>query len=124
MEPGLRSLQAAVGGPIEAVYPYEDHVALVCNEEGKLERLPYNRALRDADGQIYDVVVGTFLIVGLGEDNFTSLTTEQLSKYEEQFQTPEGFINLGGKLISFPYEGYDAVGEDSPELDQEDDLEL
>lgn len=124
MEPGLRSLQAAVGGPIEAVYPYEDHVALVCNEEGKLRRLPYNRALRDADGQIYDVVVGTFLIVGLGEENFTSLTPEQLSKYEEQFQTPEGFINLGGKLMSFPYEGYDTVREDSFELDQEDDLEL
>lgn len=124
IDPGLRSLQAAVGGSIEAVYPYEDHVALVCNEEGKLEGLPYNRALRDADGQIYDVVAGTFLIVGLGEENFTSLTPEQFSKYEEQFQTPEVFINLGGRLVCFPSEEYDAVGEDSPELDQEDDLEL
>ena len=38
---------------IEAIYPYEDPVALVCNEEGKLEGLPLNRALRDEDGDIY-----------------------------------------------------------------------
>ena len=31
IEPGLRSLQAAVGGNIQAVYPYEDPVALICN---------------------------------------------------------------------------------------------
>ena len=124
IEPGLRPLQAAVGGSIEVVYPYEDSVALVVNEEGKLEGLPYNRALRDADGQIYDVVAGTFLIVGLGEENFTSLTPEQLNKYEEIFQTPEEFLTLGGRLVCFPSEEYSAMGEDSPELDQEDDLEL
>ena len=62
---GLESLQHEVGGCIEAIYPYEDPVALICNEEGKLEGLPLNRALRDEDGDIYDVVAGTFLVVGL-----------------------------------------------------------
>ena len=33
IESGLKSLQAAVGGDIQAVYPYEDPVALICNEE-------------------------------------------------------------------------------------------
>ena len=47
------SLQHEVGGYIEAIYPCEDPVALVCNEEGKLEGLPLNRALRDEDGDIY-----------------------------------------------------------------------
>ena len=32
IESGLKSLQAAVGGDIQAVYPYEDPVALICNE--------------------------------------------------------------------------------------------
>ena len=36
IDSGLKSLQAAVGGDIQAVYPYEDPVALVCKEEGKL----------------------------------------------------------------------------------------
>ena len=30
----LKSLQAAVGGYIEATYPFDDSVALVCNDEG------------------------------------------------------------------------------------------
>ncbi len=53
IDSGLESLQHEVGGYIEAIYPYEDPVALVCNEEGKLEGLPLNRALRDEDGDIY-----------------------------------------------------------------------
>ena len=53
IDSGLESLQHEVGGYIEAIYPYEDPAALVCNEEGKLEGLPLNRALRDEDGDIY-----------------------------------------------------------------------
>ena len=34
IEDGLGALQRAVGGCIEAVYPYEDPVALIVNEEG------------------------------------------------------------------------------------------
>ena len=32
------------------------------NEEGKLDGLPLNRALRDDNGEIYDVVAGSFLV--------------------------------------------------------------
>ena len=70
IESGLKSLQAAVGGDIQAVYPYEDPVALICNDEGKLMGLPLNRALFDDDGHVYDIVSGNFLIVGLGEEAF------------------------------------------------------
>lgn len=85
IESGLKSLQAAVGGDIQAVYPYEDPVALICNEEGKLMGLPLNRALFDDDGHIYDIVSGNFLIVGLGEENFTDLSPDLMEKYGEQF---------------------------------------
>ena len=30
---GLKSLQAEVGGYIQAIYPFEDEVALICNDE-------------------------------------------------------------------------------------------
>ena len=53
IEPGLEALQAAVDGPIQAVYPYEDPVALICNEEGKFLGLPLNRALRDDTGEYH-----------------------------------------------------------------------
>ena len=39
----LTEMQKAVGGSIQILYPFEDPVALVCNEEGKLLRLPANR---------------------------------------------------------------------------------
>ena len=61
----LKALQQAVGGSIGASYPFEDPVAIICNDEGKLMGLPLNRALRDEDGQMYDAVAGTFLVVGL-----------------------------------------------------------
>ena len=61
----LEDLQHEVGGYIEAVYPFEDEIAIVCNEEGKLNGLELNRALRGDDGEIYDIIAGKFLVVGL-----------------------------------------------------------
>ena len=103
IESSLDALQRAVGGYIEAVYPYEDPVALIVNEEGKLNGLPLNRALRDEDNDIYDIVAGAFLVVGLGESEFASLTPA-LMEYEKLFHSPEAFLNLNGHLtvISMP----------------------
>ena len=104
IDSGLESLQAEVGGFIEALYPYEDAVAIVCNEEGKLNGLPLNRALRDEDGHPFEIVAGTFLITGLGEEDFCSLAPEQQEKYSKLFQTPEMFLKLNGKLLILPME--------------------
>ena len=82
---GLVSLQKMVGGLIQAVYPFEDAVALICNDEGKLLGLPLNRPLYDEDGEMYDILVGTFLVVGLTEDDFGSLSEEMIEKYTEVF---------------------------------------
>jgi len=96
---GLESLQHEVGGAIGAIYPFEDPVALICNEEGKLIGQPFNRALRDDSGEVYDIIAGTFMIVGLGEENFTSLSDDLMEKYTEYFKMPERFIVGDGKLV-------------------------
>ena len=88
---GLRSLQEAVGGYVEAVYPFDDPVAVICNEEGKLNGLPLNRALRDEDGDVYDIISGSFLVVGLSDDDFDSLSPELLVRYAVEFAIPEMF---------------------------------
>lgn len=36
IEDGLKSLQDEVQGDIEAVYPFDDNVGIICNEEGKI----------------------------------------------------------------------------------------
>ena len=41
----LESMQAVVGGSIEEYMPFEDEIAIICNEEGKLIGLPLNRAI-------------------------------------------------------------------------------
>ena len=104
IDPGLHSLQAEVGGDIAASYPFDDPVGLVLNDEGKLIGLDLNRSLRDEHGEIYDIVAGTFLVVGLGEESFTSLPPELAQKYMEHFKQPEQFINLNGQIVALPVE--------------------
>jgi len=41
----LEGMQATVKGSIEAFYPFEEQVCIVCNEEGKITDLPLNRAV-------------------------------------------------------------------------------
>ena len=45
IEDGLKSLQDEVQGDIEAVYPFDDNVGIICNEEGKINGMALNRAL-------------------------------------------------------------------------------
>lgn len=99
---GLSDLQALVGGYIEVTYPYEDEVGLIMNEEGKLEGLPLNRAIRDENGEVTDVIAGSFLVVGLTEDSFGSLTGEQIGKFEEMFHQPEAFVKMGRSIMALP----------------------
>ena len=85
---GLESLQQKVEGLIQVLYPFESDplAAIVCNDEGKLLGLPWNRPLFDEEGNIYDILVGTFLVVGLTKDNFGSLSDEQIQRYTDVFQ--------------------------------------
>ena len=91
---GLAAMQQAVGGPIQVIYPFRESVALICHEEGKLIGLPLNRALRDEEGEIYDIIAGPFFLCGAPPDseNFTSLTPEQMAHYEERFHRIELYI--------------------------------
>ena len=107
IDSGLKSLQSEVGGWIEAVYPFEEEVALICNEEGKLSDLPLNRALMDSDGEIYDIIAGTFLVVGLGEEDFCSLSDEYIKKFSDRFKKPEKFAEIDGKIIVIRIENED-----------------
>ena len=88
-------------------YPFDDPVAIICNEEGKLNGLDLNRALRNEDGVIYDIVAGTFLAVGLGEEDFASLDDEHIQQFSRRFKTPEMFVAFNGKIMVLP------MGEDT-----------
>ncbi len=96
----LEAMQAVVGGYIQAIYPYGDMVAIMCNEEGKLIGLEPNRAIRSQDtGEILDIISGSFFVCGLNEDDFCSLTEEQIENYSNLFQHPELFLWNGHNLV-------------------------
>ena len=98
----LASLQQIVGGYIEAVYPFDDPVAIVCDEEGKLRNATLNRSLRDKNGNIYDIIAGPFLVVELCEEDFTSLSKEHREKYTKIFEFPEKFFRIGEEIYALP----------------------
>ena len=92
----LEELQATVGGYIEAIYPYEDRVAIVCDEEAKLKAdSRWNRMIPECR----DVIKGTFFICGLGEEDFDDLSPELTAKYKERFWNIEQFIQTERGLL-------------------------
>lgn len=88
---GLEEMQATVGGLIDAIYPWEDRAAIVCNDEAILLDMPFNRSVEGGYGGVF----GTFFVCGVGEENFCSLTPEQMKVYKEKFRKAE--ILLGAK---------------------------
>lgn len=98
----LKSLQKEVGGLIDATYPFEDRVAIVLNDQGKLNSLMPNRGLYNNDGNLYDIIAGTFLVVGLAEESFCSLDEEMAAKYMEKYKTPEMMFCINGQLGMLP----------------------
>lgn len=78
-------MQDIVGGAIQTVYPFRDKAAIVCNDEGKLIGLPPNRFLRDENGQPYDVLCGAFFVIGVGREDFVSLTDKQVETYKNMY---------------------------------------
>ena len=106
IEDTLDAMQRIVGGPIQAVYPFEEPVALICHEEGKLLHLPLNRALRSPDtGGIYNIIAGDFFLCAAPPDSehFESLTDDQLERYARVFRTPELFLSgPGGSIMVLP----------------------
>ncbi len=118
IDPGLESLQHEVDGWIQAVYPFEDPVAIICNEEGKLNGMELCRALRDENGEVYDVIAGPFLVVGCGEEDFDSLSEDMIGKYREIFSQPEVFIRTNSGLLVLPYVTEDFTYRGDSELER------
>ena len=88
----LESLQKLVDGSLQAVYPWDDPVGLVCDDDGIYNGKVPNRALLDEEGNPYDIVKGTFFICGLSPQDFASISDELAEKFTERFRWPEMFF--------------------------------
>lgn len=97
---GLKSLQSVVGGSIELAHYFNDEVSIVCNEESKINGMPYNRVVKSTTGIILDVIAGDFFIIGTpsGSTEFESLSDELAVKYRNMFLIPQNFASYNNSL--------------------------
>ena len=102
----LGAFQGLVGGGIEEYIPFEDDVAIVCNEEGKTMGLPLNRAVTDEDGRMLDIIAGDFFIcfAPIESEKWLDLPPELEQKYMEKFSLPEQFFKNNGEIIAVKYD--------------------
>lgn len=84
----LKNMQAIVGGFIQAYYPWMEDVAIVCNDEGKINGLPFNRPIFGEHGELLDIIAGTFFICGAPPDSgeFTDIPEDLIEHYMRMFQ--------------------------------------
>lgn len=73
IENKLEALQAAVGGYIETLQLVPDKAVMIVNEEGLLQGLAPNSYASAIAGTM---IVGTAVIVGVDEDEFTDVPAE------------------------------------------------
>jgi len=98
----LEAMQELVGGTIACTYPWDDLVGLVHCDDAIALGYPLNRMLKDEDGEIYDVVPGTFFISGLSKDGLVSISDELADKFAGLFRYPEMYMRtMDGHVICF-----------------------
>ena len=109
----LAAMQTVVGGNIEALYPFEETVSLICNEEGKINDLTLNRAVyRDAAWKelTYGEMAARFReaerngkhldgLITFSEDSFTKLYSLEARTYMVSRQNKAFLPNMGGYSI-------------------------
>ncbi len=82
---GLKDMQAIVDGMITASYPFEEKVAIVSNDEALVRGMEFNRSIEGG----YGGICGPFFVCGLGEEDFCSLTPEQMDFYKKKYHHAE-----------------------------------
>lgn len=102
----LEVMQTVVGGDIEEYMPFEDEVAIICNEEGKITGMAPNRAVYEENSrEMLDIICGKFFIVyaPFEAERFQSLRPDLAEKYREKFKYPERFMRVNDEIVAVPF---------------------
>ena len=99
IENTLKAHQAYVGGLIQAVH-ISPEIVVICNEEGKLQQLPLNRARIDND-QVIDYFVGNILCVRHSGEDFASIEPEDIPIIEQHLVPLKAILQTQDHNIAF-----------------------
>ena len=92
IEDTLAAKQEIVGGLLTVSYPYEEKIGIVSNDESILLGMEFNRSIPGGYGGIF----GPFFVCGLGEEDFISLTDEEIARFKKEFHKAEVLIGVQG----------------------------
>ena len=116
VEPGKRAYEKEIGNNLDdiysalncrcfqAVYPFNDYVAIICDDDGKINGSEPNRPVYDDGGNFYDVIFGNFFVCDCSGSEFDSLPDDMMKKYKEMFLLPYKFIRTEDGLIAVQYD--------------------
>ena len=106
MKDELTEMQNLVGGMIEEHMPFEDEVAIICNDEGKMRGMPLNRGIEDEDGKLMDIIAGPFFIAyaPVESEKYLSMPKDLEEKYTEKFRQPEQFFKTADGIKAVKYD--------------------
>ena len=90
----LEQMQKTVGGYIQAVYPWDDNIALVCDEEALYKDSEWNRYICEGLA-----IKGTFFICGIDGENFADLPMDLAEKYLQLLYAPQVFIRTASGVV-------------------------
>ena len=99
----LEAMQQTVGGYIEITYPWREPIALVCDEEGMLKQLPFNRLVAPQSA-----IFGTFFLCGIDEEDLTDMPEELADKYMRLLYDPQMLIRTNAGYAVLPIPAFDA----------------
>lgn len=102
----LEAMQTVVGGDIEEYMPFEDEVAIICNEEGKITGMAPNRAVYEENSrEMLDIICGKFFVAyaPFEAERFQSLPPDLAEKYREKFKYPERFMRVNNEIVAVPF---------------------
>ena len=69
--------------------------------------MPLNRAVRDEEGEIIDIIAGPAFICECSGENFGSLNEEQIERYIDMFRYPQLFFMEDNVITSVDFPAFD-----------------
>ena len=113
IEEELKPMQEIVGGYIQEFMPFSsqkderfENVAVVCDEEGKIREREKNRAIRDDEGKVQDIIAGTFFICYAPPESerFMTMPPDLEEEFLHRFLLPERFHTRNGVILIQKYD--------------------
>ena len=90
----LHALQKAVDGYIE-VLPLRGGLIAIINEEGRINGLPFNRAVYGRQMDPVDFIFGNVIVCGDAGEEFRGLTEDEVKTLLDKHRDPKSEISLG-----------------------------